>query len=186
MGGVQVALTCAWLWQFASQFASTLQLGGMSATSHSGAVYATLQPPLQFTFAPQLTIAFAARVQSPLHVPWQLPPHDPFAIAEHEPVHVPLHVPLEAVPSHIPMHVPPHEPLKLAEHEPVHSAEQVPVQLAAADADPSHVADALHVPLHCPVSSPGVQRASTLPGMHDALPLQLASQLTCALALSWH
>jgi hypothetical protein len=133
-----------------------------------------------------MTIAFAASVQSPLHVPWHEPVHDPFAIAVHDPVHVPLQVPLDAVPSHIPLHVPPHDPLNPAEHDPEHSAEQVPVQFASADADPSHVADALHVPLHWPVSSPGEQRAVTLPGVHDALPVQFPSHVTWALALSWH
>ena len=37
-------------------------------------MYATEQPPVQFTLAPQLTFAFAARTQFPLQVPWQVPP----------------------------------------------------------------------------------------------------------------
>jgi hypothetical protein len=73
VGGEHMAWNSAWLWQLASQFASTMQLGGESFASHSGAVYATLHPPLQFTLAPHETIAFALSVQLPLQVPL----HDP-------------------------------------------------------------------------------------------------------------
>jgi len=72
-GGVQVAENSAWLWQLASQFASMLQLGGVSLPSHCGAVAVPVQPPLQLAIAPQLTPPLAEILQSPLHEPAQVP-----------------------------------------------------------------------------------------------------------------
>ena len=70
-----------------------------------------------------------------------------------------------------------HSPLQFAVHEPeqfrtgaVTEPWHVPVQLAE----------------HVPERSAGVQLAVTEGGVQLALPLQLPSQVTCALALSWH
>src|ERR1700690_2133059 len=51
---------------------------------------------------------------------------------------------------------------------------------------PSHVALALHVPLHCTLSCPGSQATVTSGGVHVASPLQVAVQLACALTSTWH
>jgi hypothetical protein len=113
--------------------------------------------------------------------------------ASHLPVHVPLHMPpLWLVPLHWPLQLPMQVPSQSIEpalggvHVPVHSAEHEPWQLACAVTDPSHVAIAMHMPLHWPVSSPGLQRAVTLPGWQEPDALHVPSQLTCALALTVH
>jgi hypothetical protein len=132
-GGVHVDVTSVLLLQLDWQAWLTLQTGGVTVVSHSGAVYVTLHPPRQLTLAPQLIIASAARVQSP--------------------VHVPAHSSLQWVAMHG------SEP-----HIPVQSPSHAPWHWACTETLPSHVAVALHVPLHWPVSEAGAQSVVMLPG----------------------
>jgi hypothetical protein len=73
VGGVHVAWNEAELWQLASQFAFTMQLGGVRVASHVGFVTITLQPPLHVALPEHMTDAPALRVQLPLHVPLHEP-----------------------------------------------------------------------------------------------------------------
>jgi len=98
--------------QLAWQFASAMHIGGVISPSHFGAVYITLQPPLQLTMAPQLTLAIASSLQLPVH----LPLHEPsqcaglagvyMQTASHWPLHVPEQLAIPPAPVAVPLHVP--------------------------------------------------------------------------------
>src|ERR1019366_4042095 len=117
LGFVQTDLHSTVLVQLAWQVVETLHDGGVVLVSHLGAVYATLQPPLQSTLAPQLAVASAISLQSPVHLPW--------------------HWPLQKVPWH---GVESHMPVQSAMHLPVQSAfaSTVPSQVAFAMQVPEH------------------------------------------------
>ena len=161
VGGVQLAVASAWLWQLAWQFASAMQLGCVISPSHLGAVAVPMHVPLQLAIAPQVTLALASSLQSPVQLPLQLPlqcaaiPGVYLQAASHWPLQTPEHAaPLVELPSHVPEQLPMHVPLHSTlgrlpgVHVPEQSAEQVPWQVAAADTDPSHVPPAMQAPLH--------------------------------------
>lgn len=83
------------------------------------------------------------------------------------PLHVPEHIalltiiPVPPIALQVPVHMPSQVPSQWTVgavpgvHVPVQSAWHEPWQLAATATDPSHVAIALQVPLHCTLRSPG-------------------------------
>jgi hypothetical protein len=119
-GLVQVALKDAELSQPALQSAAAEHCGGVKATAHLGAVYATEQPPEQLP--PHLTVALAATAQLPLQLPLQVPLQAPPVVV----------VPAAAVqvPSQVPLQVPLHAAatLKSDVQVPWHVASQVPLK----------------------------------------------------------
>ena len=98
-----------------------MQFGGWIVPSHLGAVYATVQPPLQLTFAPQLMFAFAASLQSPVQLPLQVPSQCAGmpGVIVHIASHWPLHVPEQCAPF-APVGLPAHVPKQVPEHVPSH------------------------------------------------------------------
>jgi hypothetical protein len=79
--GWQIIFAEACPLQLDSQFASTVQTGGVSSVSHFGWVAVPMHPPLQATLAPQFMLAVASSLHSPLHLPLQLDEHLPWHMA---------------------------------------------------------------------------------------------------------
>ncbi len=93
-GGVQVAVREAEPLQPALQSAAASQAGGVTATSHFGAVYATEHPPEHVPL--QEAVAPAAALHSPLQPALQVPLHaTPFPVVPVCPLQVPSQVPLQ-------------------------------------------------------------------------------------------
>jgi hypothetical protein len=201
VGGVQVALAFAELWQLAWHWALALHDGGVTAPTQEGAVYATEHPPWQLPeqLMPALPgVAEQPPVQPPVQEPAQWSEAEA-GMAVHLASHVPLHVPLQA--ALFTWFVPPlatHEPVQLPEQVPAHwtdgavaVASHSPLQLAEHEPEQlttGAVTEPWHVPVqlaeHVPVMLPGWQLAVTDGGVQLALPLQLPSQLASALTLT--
>jgi hypothetical protein len=147
-----------------------LQDGAVSSVRHSGKVAVPVHSPLQRAEAPQSMLELAESTQLPVQVPLQLALHLPVHVPEHVPAQLPSALVALQVPLQVPSHVPEQVPVQVASH--------VPSQFAATVAVPSHVALAAQVPAHLTLSSPGVQRVSTVPGVHEPETSQLASQLS--------
>src|ERR1019366_2716499 len=90
LGFVQTDLHSTVLVQLAWQVVETLHDGGVVLVSHLGAVYATLQPPLQSTLAPQLAVASAISLQSPVQSAFASTVPSQVAFAMQVPEHPPV------------------------------------------------------------------------------------------------
>jgi hypothetical protein len=165
-GDVHEAESIAPPWQLAWQLALASQAGSASLPSHDGDVYAAVQPPEQGTVAPHASMTVESSLQSPVHEPLQSPEHGTVAAPArtHRPSQVPMHAPahvpaLIAPPLQVPVQWPEHVPLHwtgldvVPSHSPEHSAEHEPTHCAGAAADPRHVAPAMQLPVHNPLTS---------------------------------